>query len=312
MRKVLQQLLFVASISFIGLSCEKGEEPFPPVRPAEKTLIKLPEGGNLVSVALDISTSMITVNVLEIRRDATSPADLNRTQVVKIAKSNSILSDFSGATVSELGRNYYETHPDNPFDGQYWTVTFQPGEFVKFLKLNLVTLNLTSLGRVGLGFQLAEAPNAQISDAQSQVAAEISAKNQWDGVYRINYRLVHPNTAIGGSGVVAAWEFPSSGPTSIDWDFATVFNNFTTGGLTYFGDAAGPSLQVRIIVNPANNSVTFANIGSRAAALGFPPLVALAPDNRYDPVAKKFYVAYGWAGTPNREKYDTLTYIRPR
>ena len=316
MRKVLQSILFISFLSLLVLSCEKESEPFPPVTSQEKPSISLPDGNNLITAALDLSNTVTTAEILEIRRDATSPADLNRVQTVKIAKSNSVLSDLSGAAVTELGRDFYQSHPDNPFDGQYWTITFQPGEFVKHLKINLKTLDLVSLGRVGLGFQLASADNGAVLSAdQNQVAVEIGAKNQWDGVYRVRYKLFHPtNPDITGNGTIPEWDFLSSGPTSIDWDVATVMINFPTNGLTYFGDAAGPSLLVRMTVNP-DNTVSIINVGSRAAALAFPPLVVPSGvTNRYDPTTKTFYVAYTWtpAGAGTRERYDTLTYIRPR
>jgi len=314
MRRVLLQLFSILSVSLI-VSCEKEDEQIPPVSNVEKNIILLPDGGNLVTRALAINNSIATYDILRIDRNTTNAGELNKTQVVKIAKSNAILSDFSGAEVKELMSDYYQSSAENPFDGQFWTVTFQPGERTKYLKLDIRTLDITSLGRVGLGFQIAEAGNAQISASKNQVAVEISAKNNWDGVYGIRYRLFHPtNAGITGIGSISEWEFPSSGPTSIDWDFATVFLDFPSGGLTYFGDASGPSLQVRMTVNP-DNSVSITNIGSRAAALGFPPLV-VPPGviNRYDPATKTFYVAYTWtpAGSGTREKYDTLTYIRPR
>jgi len=316
MRKVLQSFLFISLLSLIVVSCEKGTEPFPPVKSQEKPLISLPDGNNFITTALDISNTVITAEILEIRRDATDPADLNRVQTVKIAKSNSVLSDLSGAAVTELPRDFYQSHPDNPFDGQFWTITFQPGEFVKHLKINLKPIDLVSLGRVGLGFQLASADNnAVLSAEQYQVAVEIGAKNKWDGVYRVKYKFFHPtNPDLTGKGTIPEWDFLSSGPASIDWDLATVLINFSTNSLTYFGDASGPSLLVRMTVNP-DNTVSITNVGSRAAALAFPPLV-VPPGviNHYDPVTKTFYVAYTWtpAGSGTREKYDTLTYIRPR
>lgn len=316
MRKGLQSFLFISLLCLIVLSCEKENEPFPPVKSQERPSISLPDGNNLITTALNISNTVITVEILEIRRDAINAADLNRVQTVKIAKSNSVLSDLSGAAVTELPRDFYQSHSDNPFDGQNWTITFQPGEFVKHLKINLRPSDLISLGRVGLGFQLASADNnAILSASQYQVAVEIGAKNRWDGVYRVNYRLYHPtNAGITGNGTIPEWDFLSSGPTSIDWDVATVIIDFPSNSLTYFGDAAGPSLQVRMIVNP-DNTVSITNVGSRAAALAFPPLV-VPPGviNRYDPTTKTFYVAYTWTptGAGTREKYDTLTYIRPR
>jgi len=314
MRKTLLRLFFILSVSFI-ISCEKEEEPFPPVTNTEKNILQLPDGGNLVTRALAIANTVMTYDILKIQRKTKGAGDLNKPQVVKIAKSNSVLSDFSGAEVKELGKDYWQAHPDNPFDGEFWTVTFQPGEDTKYLKLNIKTIDITSLGRVGLGFRIAEAPDAQISATLNQVAVEISAKNQWDGVYSVRYRLFHPTNAnITGTGTISEWEFPSSGPNSIDWDIATVFLDFSSGGLTYFGDASGPSLQVRMTINP-DNTVSLSNVGSRAIALSFPNLVVPpGVTNRYDPVAKKFYVAYTWtpAGSGTREKYDTLTYVRAR
>jgi len=318
MRKVIQSFLFISLLSFILISCEKGSEPFPPVvKSQEKPSISLPDGNNLITASFDISNTVMTVEVLEIRRDATNAADLNRVQTVKIAKSNSVLSDLSGAAVTELGRDYYQSHPDNPFDGQFWTITFKPGEFVQHLKINMKTIDLVSLGRVGLGFQLAAADNdAVLSASQNQVAVEIASKNQWDGVYRIKYRLFHPTNAdITGNGTIPEWDFLSSGPTSIDWDFATVHIVFPTGGLGIFGlSATQPTLQVRMTINP-DNTVSVTNVAPSAPAAAFPPLV-VPPGvaNRYDPATKTIYAAYTWtpAGAGTRERYDTLTYIRPR
>ncbi len=314
MRTFLFRLFSVLAIT-LAVSCDKGEEQFPPAPNNEKNTILLPDAGNLVTAALPLNNSLTTYDILRINRNTINAGELNKTQVVKIQKSNSILSELGDAEVRELPRDYYQSHPDNPFDGEFWTVTFQPGEITKYLKLNIRTLDISSLGRVGLGFQIAGADNAQISSTKSKAAVEISSKNQWDGVYKVRYRLFHPTTAaITGNGTIDEWEFPSSGPTSIDWDVATVFYDFSTGGLTYFGDAAGPSLQVRITVNP-DNSLSLSNVGSRAAASAFPPLVVPSGvTNRYDPSTKTFYVAYTWtpAGSGTREKYDTLTYVRPR
>ena len=314
MRKVLLQLFSILSLSLI-ISCEKEDEHFPPVTSTEKNLILLPDGGNLVTKTLAINNILTTYDILRIDRNTINAGELNKIQVVKIQKSNAVLSELGESAVEELPMDFYQTPADNPFDGEFWTVTFQPGETTKYLKLNIRATDITSLGRVGLGFQIAGAENAHISNSKYQVAVEISAKNKWDGVYSVKYRLFHPTSpTITGNGTIPEWDFLSSGPTSIDWDIATVFIDFSANALTYFGDAAGPSLQVRMTVNP-DNTVSITNVGSRAAALAFPPLVVPAGViNRYDPSTKTFYVAYTWtpSGAGTREKYDTLTYVRPR
>jgi hypothetical protein len=189
MRKVLQQLLFVSSIAIFVTSCEKGEEPFPSSINTEKTILSLPgaAGSSFMTLAVDLTPGVTALEVLEIVRDTKSPAELNKTLTVRIKHQNALISDPTGGEVHELPRNLYTNHPDNPFDGQYWTVTFHPGESKVYLKIliNLSVL-LSVPNRVGLGFQIAEAPKGtQISDSKNQLGVELSAKNLWDGTYAV-------------------------------------------------------------------------------------------------------------------------------
>jgi hypothetical protein len=195
MRKVLQQLLFVSTLALFITSCEKGEEPFPSSINTEKTIVSLPDatGSTFITLAVDLNPGVTTLDVLQIAREPKSPAELNKPLTVKIKHQNALISDPSGGEVRELPRNLYTNHPDNPFDGQYWTVTFQPGELKTSLKIliNLSVL-LSVPNRVGLGFQIAELndKSAQISESKSQLGVELSAKNQWDGTYAVRGPVV--------------------------------------------------------------------------------------------------------------------------
>jgi hypothetical protein len=194
MRKVLQQLLFISIISVLITSCEKGEEEFPPIKPAEKSIVFLPDadGSPFMTLAVDLNPGISTLEVLEIEREAKSPAELNQPLTIKIKHQNALISDPTGGEVHELPRNLYTNHPDNPFDGQYWTVTFQPGEFKTHLKIQLDLSVLLSVPyRVGLGFQIAEVPkDVKIGDGNSQLGVELSAKNPWDGTYAVRGPVV--------------------------------------------------------------------------------------------------------------------------
>jgi hypothetical protein len=317
MRKVLQQLLFVATISFIGLSCEKGEEPFPPVRPAEKTLIQLPEAavGPLTTIALDLTPGILTLDVLEIRREAVSPAELNRTQIVKIKHQNALIADPSSGAINELPRNLYTSHADNPFDGQYWTVTFNPGEFIKFLKINLDPSTLITLGRrVGLGFQIAEAPGAQISDSKSQLGVEVSAKNQWDGRYSLTWTNYHPTLNAGYTGSTTEVQLHTTGPNTVKifWPLAGVFAcpSILNGGLSYFG------LQEPQYTITGTNAVTVQNTAPGAVTFY---TMATGFNSRYEPGSKTFFAKWGYSyASPGvfdagcREWTQQMVYLGPR
>jgi len=145
-----------------------------------------------MTLAIDLNPGITTLAVLEIQRETKSPADLARPLTVKIRHQNALIADASSGQIHELPRDLYTNHPDNPFDGQYWTVTFQPGEQKAYLKILLNASVLISLPeRVGLGFQIAEVgPDAEISESKNQLGVEISAKNQWDGTYAVRGPVV--------------------------------------------------------------------------------------------------------------------------
>ena len=311
MRKVLRSFLFISLLSLVVLSCEKGSEPFPPVKSQEKPSISLPDGNNLITAALDISNTVVTAELLEIRRDATSPADLNRVQTVKIAKSNSVLSDLSGAEVTELPRDIYQNHPDNPFDGQFWTVTFQPGEFVKFLKINLKTIDLVALGRrVGLGFQLASADNgAVLSASQNQVAVELGSKNKYDGIYEITgAALREADPLLTGSFGPYERTLVTTGANSVQWIGQVLWANGSNSALP-----AG--YEPEITVDPVTNLITLLRSPNGLISMTNPVVrtdILNGTQQRYDPASKTLYFEFTYTTPTNRLFSFKAKYLRPR
>ncbi|HEX3165388.1 MAG TPA: hypothetical protein VHQ93_03960 [Chitinophagaceae bacterium] len=309
MRKVLRSFLFISFVSVVVLSCEKESEPFPPVTSQEKPSISLPDGNNLVIAALDISTTVVTAEILEIRRDATSPADLNRVQTVKIAKSNSVLSDLSGAAVTELPRDLYQSHPDNPFDGQFWTITFQPGEFVKHLKINLKTIDLTSLGRVGLGFQLASADNGAVLSEQNQVAVELGSKNKYDGIYEITGAALREADPL-LTGPFGPYErtLVTSGANSVQWVGQVLWANGANSALP-------PGYEPEITVDPVTNLITLLRSPNGAISMTNPVVrtdILNGTQQRYDPASKTLYFEFTYTTPTNRLFSFKAKYLRPR
>lgn len=319
MRKALLQLLVISAISFVFISCEKGDEPFPGTKSQEKTVIKIidAEAGPLKTLALDLTPGVATINLIEIRRDASSAAELNTTQVVKVKHQNALISDPSAGAINELPRNLYTNHPDNPFDGQYWTVTFAPGEFVKHLKINLDASVLITLGkRVGLGFQLAEAPNARISNSLFQVGVEISAKNAYDGVYNCTWTNYHPtaNPAYTGSSTEIEMHTTAANKVKIYWPLAGAFctPSILNGGLSYF-----LAQEPEYTVNTGTNAITVQNVAPGATTFYS---MALGFNSRYEPGTKTIYAKWGYsygAGgafdpANTREWTQTMVYVRSR
>jgi len=319
MRKVLLQLLYISAISLVLISCEKGEEPFPGNVSAEKPIIKLMEAnaGPLKTIALDLSPGISSIKLIEIRRDASSASELNSTQVVKVRLENALISEPSSGAIFELPRTLYTNDASNPFDGQYWTVTFNPGEFVKFLKINIDPSLLISLGkRVGLGFQLAEAPGARISNDLFQVGVEISAKNAYDGVYNLTWTNYHPasNPGYTGSTTEIEMQTTAANKVKIYWPLAGAFcaPSILNGGLSYF-----LAQEPEYTVNTSTNAVTVQNVASGATTFY---AMATGFNSRYDPATKTIYAKWGYnygAGgafdpANTREWTQTAVYVRPR
>lgn len=316
MRKVLQQFFILASGVLLLTSCEKGEEPFPYVVNNEKTLVHIPaaEAGPLTTVALEVNPGVITINLLELRREASTPAELNKKLVVKIKHQNALIADPSAGAIRELPRNLYTNHNDNPFDGQYWTVTFNPGEFVKFLKINIDPSSLLSISnRVGIGLLIAEAPGALISETKGQIGVEISAKNKYDGVYRLTWTNYHPSANPGYTGSTQEIEMRTTGPNKVKlyWPLAGAYAipSILNGGLGYFG-----AQEPEYTVDQSTNAITIQNVGGTIVyqlAQGF--------NTRYEPATKTIYAKFGYnynggAFDPanTREWTQTMVYLRPR
>lgn len=320
MRKVLLQLLFSSSLILFVTSCEKGEEPFPgTTESSEKALIHFPEAaaGPLTTIALDLNPGIQTLNMIEIRREATSPAELQKTQIVKIKNQNAVIADPSSGEVTELPSHLYTSHPDNPFDGQYWTVTFGPGEFVKYLKINLDASTLLSAGgRVGLGFLIAEAPGAEISDDRNKLGVELSAKNQYDGRYKCTWTNYHPTANPGYTGSVTEIQLHTSGPDKVKlfWPLANAYcsPSILNGGLSYF---LAQEPQYTVDIN--TNLVTVQNVAPGGTIVYS---VAQGFTSRYEPATKKFFLKWGYNYGPGgafdpantREWTQTLEYLGPR
>lgn len=305
MNKVFYQLLFVSFFLSFLVSCEKEEEKFPPETVSQqKTIVELPDAGAgpLKTLALELNPGTQSINILTLQRNAVSAADLNRPLVLKIKHQNALISEPSSGEIQELPRNLYTNHPDNPFDGQYWTVTFKPGEFVTYLKLVLDPTNLVNVpNRIGLGFQIAEAPDALISNSKSQLGVEIGTKNQWDGIYRLDAYTQHPTNAI-LTGVVGPYEMPliTSAFNKVTWAFTHPWANGSNS-------TTPPGYNPVFTINTATNAVTVTD----NSGIGFENDPGYT--SRYDPAAKKFYVKWRYnAAGGYRVFTDTLTFLRPR
>jgi hypothetical protein len=290
-------------------SCDKNEGS---LDGAGKTIVKLPQATeDKVAIALDLKPGSVNIVLLDVRRDAANEGELNKAITVKIKNDTSVVGKYNRAhntNYTTLPMGSYQIDAGNPFNGDEWTVTFNPGEHAKpiMIKLDPSTLDLTK--QYAFGFTITDASGATISSLKSALV-EVGVKNPYDGIYAVMSGYVQRYTAPGTP------ESPStlSGPLAGNPDVAVVTvgpNTVEIQGLqwtTGSNSGVGGIANLRATVDPATNLVTM-------QALGNPTLVNWAgKENRYDPATKTLYLAFNWnpATTP-REYEIELKFKEPR
>lgn len=192
MRSINKFILFITILS-LGASCIKEVDVNEGIANNEKTIIKLPQAAEEINtIALDATPGDITIKVLEVRRDAVSPADLNQALTVKIAPNNGAITAYNTAhTTNLVPFTAYTliTSEGVTTEGANWVVPFAAGEFVKFIKIKFDPSKLDLSKRNAMAFKVIDGGGATISASQ-EALIEIAIKNKYDGVYKLEGTLV--------------------------------------------------------------------------------------------------------------------------
>ena len=305
----IKNFLLVCSAAFL-FSCDKVEVA-EDAGSAGQTIVKIPSSSGLNRIAMDLTTSAQTINVLEVRRDVHNEESLKSTLKVVITE------DPDGVTAynNEHNTNYeilpatvYAADPSNPKTGNNYTLTFEPGEFVKYLKLavpNSSTLDPNK--KYAVSFTAASVEGAgKLSAVQTSTVVEIGLKNQWDGVYSVVSGFVQRYSAPG----VPETHMYGGALPSHNVSLVTVGPNRLEVRAFKWADGStdvGGVAPVYITIDPATNAVTMSS--STSATL----TNWAAHENKYDPATKTFYVSFRWNPTSTtREYWAVLRYSRPR
>jgi hypothetical protein len=288
----------------------------------EKTIIKLPQAAEEVwNIALDAIPGVLNLNVLEVRRDAISESELNKALTVKVSPNPAAIAAYNAANPgNELTLfNNYTNDPANPFDGGSWTLNFAPGEFVKYIKINLDPTTMDFSKRNVLGFQLEEVSGAQVSNAAKEAIVEVAVKNKYDGVYMLTGTLVDAaNAGIGPADQeISLITTGANTVKMIPTDLGLEGHLITSAGaLSYYG-SFGPVFTF----DPATDKITaVTNIYGQPAGNTRSAQLDPSGDNLYDPVTKEIRVKY-WMKQPSviatppniRVSFDEVfEYLGPR
>src|SRR3990170_7451689 len=131
---ILRTLFVPLLAGVILVACKKGED-ITDLGDKGNTFIKLlGGGGDPVVKAMDIDPATETINVLDVRRDASSNAMLNQPATITITNTQVFLDSYNvhnGTNYEILPPASYTITPASgvTVSGDTWTITLAPGEF---------------------------------------------------------------------------------------------------------------------------------------------------------------------------------------
>ncbi|MDB5231416.1 MAG: hypothetical protein JWN76_2221 [Chitinophagaceae bacterium] len=250
-----------------------------------------------------IATTPQVVDVVDIRRDVPSEAELSKTMVVTVKDDPAAIAAYNnanGTSLVALPTSAYTIDASNPKNGTDYTVTFGPGEFAKPLKISLTnasTLDLTKSYAIGLTIVVAvTGADGRVSFDNRTTVVELGPLNKYDGVYKLS-----------GSTLRAGDPDKTGTFSPVEMKLITIAaNDVIYNDLQVWADGTGVGIgQPVLSVNPATNKVTVTSSGGATNVPG--------PLNYYDPATKTFYLDFTWStGIASRRATVTLQYLRPR
>jgi len=297
---------------FLGLvaaftSCVKDDfySVNPGGEPNRKTVVQLTNAEDLIQFARDVKPNKDTFVLIDVRRYPNSQAELDQPLTVKLSKNASLINDYNtanGSNLVEIPSDAYTLLTDLS------TVTFQPGEAIKEVKISVDQSKLDLSQQYALGISITDpGSNAVAVPDLKDAIYEIGVKNPYDGKYSVISGTVTRYTAPGSPANDALSGSVGGNP---DLELSTVgaytveISNLQWANS---GGGVGGINNLRLTVDPATNLVTMFALGNATLANWE------GKENRYDPATKTFYLNFRWNPTANRREYSmVIKYKGPR
>lgn len=192
-------LLCIAGFSFCLASCIKGDVK--DLNDEGATVVKfLGGGGDALVKPMDADPIIETVNVLDIRRDASTQAMLNQPATVTITNTQEFLDDYN----AEFGTHYellpaeaYTITPESgvTVSGSTWTINLAAGEFARSIDVTLDKSKMDLSKQYALACQITQTSSGVVSQAAGFQVVNPLVKNRFDGAYEVTGSMVDAASA---------------------------------------------------------------------------------------------------------------------
>lgn len=270
--------------------------------------------GDIILRVRDVTPTSEQFVLIELSRDASSAADLNKALTVKLTKNPTLIANYNSAN----GTSYIELPAAAYQIEDISNITFDPGQFIKQVKITINKALMDLSLQYALGYTIsAVGEGGWISSDAHDALYGIGLKNQFDGVYTLKNRFYHPASANPATNLTINVEMWTSGANSVKIfspDFGGYYHPWRSGAgaITAFS-----AQEPKYTIDATTNAVTVQNSYSGAVTFY---MMGPGYTSRYDPATKTIYAKFGYnylAGptfdpTATREFIDTLTYLGPR
>ncbi len=138
-------------------------------------------------------TEVRTLHLFSLRKDANSPAELNKPLAVKLEPNTTLIANYNAQNGSDfeiLPDSLYTLDPGNPKVGSIYEMNMAADQFAKEFTIKLDGSKWDLSKKYALGFTVTDAGGKPVIDEKKDIIVLISIKNKWDGVYVASGTLV--------------------------------------------------------------------------------------------------------------------------
>jgi hypothetical protein len=216
MINILKKLSLVMLGATALASCEKAEVK----DGGGETLVRLlGGGGDPVVYALDLDPATETIEILDIRRDATGSSDLNKPATITLTNSQAFLDAYNDeheTSYQLLPADAWTVTPESgvTISGDTWTVNLAAGEFARQVSVTLDKTKFDLSKSYAFGLQVTGTTVGRASLVTGNAVVNVLIKNRYDGVYEVTGEM---EDAGGLTGYFPMqYELVTSGATRVD------------------------------------------------------------------------------------------------
>jgi hypothetical protein len=264
---------------------------------ARKQEVYIVGAGDIQTIARNVSPTLDTFQVIDLRRSPNDNAQLNQPLSVKLALKASLIDDYN--TANGTG---FVALPSSAYTilGDINNMTFQPGQDILEVKIKLDKSQLDLSQQYALGFSISDAGSGAAVPASKDALYSIGVKNKYDGHYTVTGTMVdYSNAGLTGPYPWDVYLITSGANQVLLYDNEYTFDIYhkiiSGGSSSYYG-----AFGVVINFDPSGNGTVTSVVNLYGQPASNTRSATLDPSgiNKWDPVSGNMDIKY-WMDQPS-------------